>query len=301
MENSCHSGARLLTPGGGWARLALLLTLVVSSVSAGPVRERRTHRASAHQRHTSLDWQITQQRLRRSEHYSSSSSRGGSSRFSSTMGDQPDEAGSSHSSGRSSRMADVHWSQPCTGLARNPRKKPHELTKHILHELSLAHSFLGVFKDKYAKSVTDSKEENPWDSLVNNYTTWINFDFLTNTTPAGDVDDFNAQLLHAYEKMQRLAVGIEQVTLDQALYEGELLQDFHTIETHIVKILCQLHYAMVHQELQPPATVTKEIMGENYRDLDGTSERKMRDIIIVVEYNKAINNLVDTFLKFKEP
>lgn len=65
------------------------------------------------------------------------------------MGDHPDEAGSSHSSGRSPRMADVHWSQPCTGLQRNPRKEPHELTKHILHELSLAASFLGGFRDKY--------------------------------------------------------------------------------------------------------------------------------------------------------
>lgn len=149
----------------------------------------------------------------------------------------------------------------------------------------------------------DSNKDNAWDELVNNFTGPYqdNFKFINNTSPPGDINSFTAQLLHAYEKMQRLAVGIEQVTLDQALYEGELLSDFQMIETHIVKILCQLHYAMVHLNVEPPATVTKEIMGEEYRDLDGTSDRKMRDSVIVVEYNKAINNMVEIFRNFENP
>lgn len=108
------------------------------------------------------------------------------------------------------------------------------------------------------------------------------------------------QLLHAYEKMQRLAVGIEQVTLDQALYEGKLLHKFKDIETHIVKILCQLHFAMVHRDLEPPTTVTKDIMGEVYRDQDDTSERKIRDSVIVREYNTTIQDLVKAFQRFEQ-
>lgn len=160
------------------------------------------------------------------------------------------------------------------------------------------HCFTDSLFPPQAKSATDSPQENPWDYLVNNLTANYKFQFLE-TAAAEDDNDFNSQLLHAYEKMQRLAVGIEQVTLDQALYQGEMLQDFRTIETHIVKILCQLHYAMVHQELEPPATVTKEIMEENYRDLDGTSERNIRDYVIVREYNAAIHHLVEIFVKFQ--
>lgn len=134
----------------GWARFALLLILVVSCASAGPVRERRAHWPSTQARHTSLEWHFTQQRLRRSEprQHSNSNSRGGYSRYSS-MVDQTDDVGSSNSR----RMPDAHWSQPCTGLLRNPKKKPHELSKHILHELSIAHSFLSDFRDKYVSKL----------------------------------------------------------------------------------------------------------------------------------------------------
>ncbi|KAK8400110.1 hypothetical protein O3P69_003066 [Scylla paramamosain] len=208
------------------------------------------------------------------------------------MGDSPDDATSS----RSRRMATFHWSQPCTGLVKNPDNTQRDLSRHILHELSTAHSFLIDFRIKYAQSAMDSTQDNAWEALLTE--TQFKYDFLNAAAPENP-NDFNSQLLHAYEKMQRLAVGIEQVTLDQALYEGDLLQDFRTIETHIVKILCQLHYAMVHQELKPPMNVTKEIMDESYRDLDGTSARIMRDSAIVVEYNKAIDHLKDIFVTFE--
>lgn len=149
-----------------------------------------------------------------------------------------------------------------------------------------------------ARSLQGPDQEKPWESLVAD-TPDYNFGFLE-TAAVKDENDFNSQLKHAYEKMQRLAVGIEQVTLDQALYEGKLLHRFKDIETHIVKILCQLHFAMVHRDLKPPTTVTKEIMGEVYRDEDDTSMRKIRDSIIVREYNTTIQNLVTAFQRFEK-
>ena len=145
----------------------------------------------------------------------------------------------------------------------------------------------------------DSTRDNRWDALVERYKNF-NLTFLDAAEPENP-SDFNSQLLYAYEKMQRLAVGIEQVTLDQAIYENELLQEFRYIETQIVKILCQLHYAMVHQEVKPPVNVTKMIMGEKYRDVDGSRGRSTRDSIIVREYNSAIDNLKEIFMKFTNP
>lgn len=210
------------------------------------------------------------------------------------MADNTDDAGSSRS-----RRTTVHWSTPCTGLLKNPNNTQQDLSRNILHELSTAHSFLMDFRSKYAMSAMDSTQENAWDALLRDISNF-NLNFL-NTSEVKDPDDFNSQLLHAYEKMQRLAVGIEQATLDQALYQGDLLQDFRTIETHIVKILCQLHYAMVHQELEPPTNVTNVIMSENYRDLEETSARSARDSVIVREYNAAIDHLKDVFVKFENP
>ncbi|KAG0712825.1 hypothetical protein GWK47_017570 [Chionoecetes opilio] len=211
------------------------------------------------------------------------------------MGDQPDDAGSSSS--RSRRTTDIHWSHPCIDLLKNPNITESDLSGHILHEVSTAHSFLIDFKEKYAKLAMDSTQDNQWAARLE-MIRGIPMPFL-NTTPPDNPYIFNSQLLHAYEKMQRLAVGIEQATLDQALYQGDLLQDFRTIETHIVKILCQLRYAMVNQELEPPVSVTKMIMSERYRDLEGTSERSIRDSIIVRDYNAAIDDLKDVFVTFE--
>lgn len=138
-----------------------------------------------------------------------------------------------------------------------------------------------------------------WENLVSKIVDPdASFEFL-DMEPIAD-SSFNTVLLYAYEKMQRVAVGIEQVTLDQALYRGSLLSEFRSIESHIVNILCNLHYAMVHQDLTPTASVTKEIMRAEYRDLDGTSARAHRDSIIMKKYNEAIEDLSGKFKQFTE-
>ncbi|XP_063873645.1 uncharacterized protein LOC135107570 isoform X2 [Scylla paramamosain] len=116
------------------------------------------------------------------------------------MGDSPDDATSS----RSRRMATFHWSQPCTGLVKNPDNTQRDLSRHILHELSTAHSFLIDFRIKYAQSAMDSTQDNAWEALLTE--TQFKYDFLNAAAPENP-NDFNSQLLHAYEKMQRLAVG----------------------------------------------------------------------------------------------
>ena len=99
--------------------------------------------------------------------------------------------------------------------------------------------------------------------------------------------------------MQRVAVGIEQVTLDQALYGSRFLQEFRQIEHHIVGILCDLHYAMKHQKKELPVAVTKEIMAEIYRDVPDTSGRNIRDAIILREYDQALQHTRSVFRHFE--
>lgn len=206
------------------------------------------------------------------------------------MEDQPDDVGNSRS-----RRGTAHWSQPCTNLMHDVNNTADSLAKHILLAVSRAISFMDDFRTKYAQDLGMD-----WANVLENYTSSQSIDFLQPKWEP-QASDFNSHLKYAYEVIQRLAVGIEQVTLDQALYRGTFLQEFRSIENQIVKILCELHYAMVHQELTPSVLVTKEIMGEEYRDLEGESARTMRDTIIVRDYAKALNNLRDMFIAFENP
>lgn len=114
---------------------------------------------------------------------------------------------------------------------------------------------------------------------------------------------FNDILRIAYESMQRRAVSIEQVTLDQALYRDfnntDFLSQFRIIEGEIVNILCELHYAMMQQGVTPSETITADIMEGKYRDIDSSSGRLTRDTIILREYLNGLDYLMVVFEYFK--
>ncbi|XP_064109257.1 vitellogenin-2-like [Macrobrachium nipponense] len=222
-----------------------------------------------------------------SRHYSSSSSSVVSSR---RMEDQPDDVGNNARTRR-----EAHWSQPCTNLTHDTNNTQQSLSEYILRAVAKAYSYMDSFKEKFAQETLNMD----WRSAIDTYAKDQNIDFLKQVTIPTTLD-FNAQLQEAYEMMQRLAVGIEQVTLDQALYRGTFLEEFRRIENQIVAILCQLHYAMVHQQLSPSVVVTKEIMAETYRDLESEGARKMRDTIIVREYDNALTHLKNIFTEFEK-
>lgn len=134
------------------------------------------------------------------------------------------------------------------------------------------------------------------------------FEFLNRLNIPSDQQleslDFKSVLAVAYESMQRRAVAIEQVTLDQALYRDlndmDFLSEFSNIEGEIVSILCEVHYAMKQLDVSPSTVITAEIMQEKYRDLDINSERLNRDTIILREYLSALDYLVKVFDYFRK-
>lgn len=321
VSTSNYRNKSLLRKSIGWARVCLLLLLVVSPVSANPVRSRRTshHRASAEaaaaaaaaaaeaaaeSANTALGVKLlleVQKAVEQSSQHTLRSvdeqllqflgnSRSRSSSRQATMEDQPDDAGSSRS-----RRSTAHWSKPCTNLMKVTSNTQESLSFEIILAVAKAMSYMGDFKNNFSRDVLHMD----WDELRDVQTNGITVPFIKSIPTINKAAlVFDEQLQEAYEMMQRLAVGIEQVTLDQALYQGSFLQQFRIIENHIVTILCQLHYAMVHRNLSPSVSVTKEIMGEEYRDLEGESSRNMRDAVIVREYDAGLMHLKEVFSEF---
>ena len=105
-------------------------------------------------------------------------------------------------------------------------------------------------------------------------------------------------LKHAYETVQRWAVGIEQVTLDQALYESNSLENFRKIEGDIVMILCELNFAMVRKNIQFVNNVPKSIMHDDLKNTKGTSAREIRDLYILNAYLQGLRDLDGIFKNF---
>ncbi|KAG7167699.1 hypothetical protein Hamer_G020584 [Homarus americanus] len=207
--------------------------------------------------------------------------------------DNPDDVGNS----RSRRGTSHHWSQPCDKIAHDETNTVESLSTNILTPVSIANSYMQDVKVNYSKVL----QNKSWDELANMYQGIGDQELAFLKTKSEAVPgDFNSQLQNSYEKMQRLAVGIEQVTLDQALYQGSFLEHFREIETHIVKILCLLHFAMVHRNLTPSVTINKEDMPQEYRDVEGQSAaREFRDFMILDNYFKSLQNLIQVFTEFE--
>ena len=146
-----------------------------------------------------------------------------------------------------------------------------------------------------------------WDTAVENFRSQT-FEFLnplevpTKETLA--TLNFDEVLAEAYESMQRRAVAIEHVTLDQALYRdyngSDFLGQFQKIEMEIVNVLCELHFAMKHRNVEPSVEITAAIMKEKYRDIENSSGRKTRDTIIMREYLSCLDYLLAVFDYFRK-
>lgn len=161
--------------------MCLLLLLVVSPVSANPVRSRRTshHRASAEaaaaaaaaaaeaaaeSADTALGVKLlleVQKAVEQSSQHTLRSadeqllqflgnSRSRSSSRQATMEDQPDDAGSSRS-----RRSTAHWSKPCTNLMKVTSNTQESLSFEIILAVAKAMSYMGDFKNNFVSRRSD--------------------------------------------------------------------------------------------------------------------------------------------------
>ena len=116
--------------------------------------------------------------------------------------------------------------------------------------------------------------------------------------------DFAAELQTSYELIQRLAVVIEAVTLDQAVYNdvnpSDLLKNYRKIEWRIVAILRELRISMAICGVKPAANITWEIMPEKIRNIPSYGGRNDRDAVVVQQYLIAMQYLRAVFDHFRK-
>ncbi len=117
-----------------------------------------------------------------------------------------------------------------------------------------------------------------------------------------------------FNSLQRLAVGLEQIVIDQSLYNGKFLADFNEAEFKLkavsilifikfisalissyFQVLCELQIAMLEKGIFFEEDVTRTIMSPEIRDIQDESYRNLRDWYIFRDYMKGLEYAVHTF------
>ena len=114
---------------------------------------------------------------------------------------------------------------------------------------------------------------------------------------------------------------MEQVLLDRAIYSGDFLEEFATMENKLsmvnvcnfsklvdccsnhvnvlVQVLCSLQMALMEKQIQPDADAARQMMTNEYRDMKSESGRNLRDFIILRDYINLLEYLVQVLQHFQ--
>ncbi|CAG0902232.1 unnamed protein product [Cyprideis torosa] len=103
-----------------------------------------------------------------------------------------------------------------------------------------------------------------------------------------------------YEFFQKYSVGLEQVLLDEAIYEGEYLEDLKVTEDRVGALLCELQVSMMEKGITPNPDVSREIMSEEFRDIESDAMRNLRDWIILRDLMNALEFSLDALAYLEE-
>lgn len=136
---------------------------------------------------------------------------------------------------------------------------------------------------------------------------WLSYDWLPKIPPPegksleeldASATDIRKSLVDSYEFLQKFAVAVDQMILDQIIYEGNFLEAFRNMELKQKLPLCQLQQAIGLLRIAPNPDVSKDIMSEEYRSIEAETTRNVRDYIILRDHTNALVYIAKMFQQF---
>ena len=106
-------------------------------------------------------------------------------------------------------------------------------------------------------------------------------------------------LLMAFEMIQYFAVGFEQILVDQVLYTGIMINEFKEIEYDLFQLLCEIQIGIHIQNIKTKPEVLEQVMSNQYRVINQSSLRNLRDFLILRDYINATNFITHMFAYHK--
>ncbi|XP_023707744.1 uncharacterized protein LOC111864610 isoform X2 [Cryptotermes secundus] len=112
--------------------------------------------------------------------------------------------------------------------------------------------------------------------------------------------DLDMALKDTYRYLQKYAVGIEQVVWDQMDSNGPFKNQFADIEFKLRATLCEIQAAMLERGVAQHDNITRQIMGNELRQVTNSSYRNVRDWVIFRDCMNGLEYVIQVFEYFKE-
>ncbi|XP_015914729.1 uncharacterized protein [Parasteatoda tepidariorum] len=97
------------------------------------------------------------------------------------------------------------------------------------------------------------------------------------------------------DKLPFYGIALTQVTLDQVIHSGPFVEETREVEIILTQDVCQLQLGGLSLGVRPSKTEISDAMSKDYKDVKSKSQRDLRDIIILKEYNDFLKVMEDTF------
>ncbi|KAK9885074.1 hypothetical protein WA026_009298 [Henosepilachna vigintioctopunctata] len=203
------------------------------------------------------------------------------------------------------------WMKPCgRKIDRLPgdttnevRATDAEMLEQIIDQTNRSYRKVNDFKDKFAKKAF----KIDWEQLHSLHKSYSSYDWLPGTDKIpktlGEHTDPNhlesleldATLYNTYEYLQRIAVGIDQIVIDETRSGSSFFKsDFEEIETYVLSILCEIETTMVERKLEKRPDIQRHIVPDNLKNGDNTN-MNVRNYIILRDYMNILEYVSESF------
>ncbi|KAJ3665303.1 hypothetical protein Zmor_000804 [Zophobas morio] len=209
----------------------------------------------------------------------------------------------------SREKSDPKWLNPCgmgslNGAAPEHRMPDSKLIEQIASIAQIAESKAKTFQIDFADKLFNMKVGQLHTYYADKDYAWLPMEEipkkLNEQVPQDHLQslEFKQTLLKVYVYLQKIAVGMEQVVWDEEDRNGEFKSSFAATEDFLHNVLCEIHTAIIENDLTVEETVTRDLMGEEYRNMDDTN-KNVRNWIIYRDYLNMLEYIVQVFNHFK--
>ncbi|XP_076362608.1 uncharacterized protein LOC143253143 isoform X2 [Tachypleus tridentatus] len=196
-----------------------------------------------------------------------------------------------------------HWINPCDlpeqlldpneDFDNLPPISKKDLVSHVIEAANTARKHAGVVKNQFLETYFPDEEFN---------VDYMRQHWLPEVPPTtfGHFKSMNISGAYkqTFEFMQYYAVGVEEMRLDQDLHpeSGATFQErFQEIQFNARTLLCNLQFGMINMKIKQNPDILRQVMQEEYRNIEEESRRNLRDFIILRDYVKTVTYIWELF------
>lgn len=200
---------------------------------------------------------------------------------------------------------DPYWWNPC-GTSTNPSYHYDDSSdksdsgssniniSSVIHAINLSLNDANFFKDSFAQS-TVQKSFSEFNDDMKQTLSWLPTreeipKTLGNKPSENHIKSlkFKEALVDIFHALQKIAVGIEQIVLDEQKYNGNFRENFTKTETQLKNVLCEIHQIIIECNYEAKPNVGRDIIPAEQKNDSNQTSRDINHFLIYRDYMNAL-------------